>query len=392
MKSRHAIFAALLLSLVLAACKDSSAGSGYTPWGTPIEDDAHDGKTGSATIGLEDIMSNGELIMLTVSGPETYYDYHDHGMGTEYLLCEKFASNLGVSLRVEVCKDTAEVVRRLKAQEGDIAAIALPDSVSNVDYTEAKVDSARHGWAVRKGNAELAQAIDQWFKPDMVAQVRREERFLLSSGSVRRHVYAPMLNRKGGVISRYDHLFQRYAPMARWDWRLMAAQCYQESCFDPNAGSWAGAGGLMQIMPRTADHLGLARADITDPEKNIEAAARLIRELNAHFADVPAAERPYFVLAAYNAGQYHIRDAMALTKKNGGNQYHWDTVAEYVLKLSTPQYYNDPVVKYGYMRGSETYGYVRRIRARWAEYRGVAKAGSSSFVTTPHRATRNKYK
>ena len=57
-------------------------------------------------------------------------------------------------------------------------------------------------------------------------------------------------------------IFKRYAPIARFDWRLLAAQCYQESTFDPNARSWAGASGLMQIMPKTAKHLGLEMEDI----------------------------------------------------------------------------------------------------------------------------------
>ncbi|MBQ4025842.1 MAG: transglycosylase SLT domain-containing protein, partial [Treponema sp.] len=34
------------------------------------------------------------------------------------------------------------------------------------------------------------------------------------------------------------------AKAIHWDWRLMAAQCYQESTFDPQAKSWAGACGL----------------------------------------------------------------------------------------------------------------------------------------------------
>ena len=103
-------------------------------------------------------------------------------------------------------------------------------------------------------------------------EVKKQEAYLLSSRSVRRRVFAPMLNRSGGIISHYDAYFQRYAQTIRWDWRLLAAQCYQESCFDPQAKSWAGACGLMQIMPSTADHLGLARADIYHPEKNIAAA------------------------------------------------------------------------------------------------------------------------
>ena len=211
-----------------------------------------------------------------------------------------------------------------------------------------------------------------------IYESKDEENYIFSSRSVRRHVYAPFLNRAGGVISHYDHLFKKYAPAARWDWRLMAAQCYQESCFDPKARSWAGACGLMQIMPSTADHLGLARAAIYDPEQNIRAAANYIRELSGYFKNVQSAsERQLFVLAAYNGGYFHIQDAMALARKNGRNPNSWRDVAYYVLALEKPQFYNDPVVKNGYMRGSETVGYVDRIRQRYAQYRGVPYSGAS---------------
>ena len=69
-------------------------------------------------------------------------------------------------------------------------------------------------------------------------------------------------------------------------------------------------------------------------------------------------ERMSFTLAGYNGGPFHIRDAMALAKKNGKDPYRWADVSEFVLKLQQPEYYRDPVVKYGYMRGSETVDYV----------------------------------
>lgn len=211
----------------------------------------------SKGLSLEDIQANGELIMLTVNGPTTYYDYHSHGMGLQYLLCEKFAQQIGVSLRVEECKDTAEMVRKLEKGEGDVIAVPLPrkQTRGNLLFCGVTPDSTRTQWAVLNGNKSLADTLNGWFKPKLIAQVKQEESWLLSSASVRRHVYSPFLNRSKGVISRYDYLFQRYSGTARMDWRLMAAQCYQESCFDPNAKSWAGACGLMQIMPGTAAHL-----------------------------------------------------------------------------------------------------------------------------------------
>lgn len=373
-----------LLALLSISCSEQKRPE-LTPWGTPLGADTI--PSSDSSFGLDDIVNNGEMIMLTLSGPDTYYDYRGHGMGLQYLLCEKFAEKLGVSLRVEVCKDTAEVVRKIKSGDADIVAMQLPDSVHGIGFTNVKVDSLKHGWAVNASNEELAKSLNQWFSPKMVGQMRREESFLLSVRSVRRHVYSPMLNRSKGIISRYDNYFQQYAPLARLDWRLMAAQCYQESTFDPNAKSWAGACGLMQIMPGTADHLGLPRASLFNPEENIAASARYMQELGRHFADVPMPERIWYQLASYNGGQHHIRDAMALANKHGRDAKRWSDVSEFVLKLSQPQYYTDPVVRNGYMRGSETVEYVSRIRDRWAQYRGMAGGGGmKGFVTTPQRA------
>lgn len=377
----------LCVSFSICSCSEHKRQE-MTPWGTPLGGDSI---PQDDSFGLNDIVNNGEMIMLTLSGPDTYYDYHGRGMGLQYLLCEKFAEKLGVSLRVDVCKDTAEVVRKIKNGDADIVAMQLPDSVKGVDFTNVKIDSLKHGWAVNSGNKELANALDAWFDGRMVGQMRREESFLLSVRSVRRHVYSPMLNRSKGIISRYDQYFQQYAPLARLDWRLMAAQCYQESTFDPNAKSWAGACGLMQIMPGTADHLGLPRASLFNPEENIAASARYMQELGRHFADVPAGERIWYQLASYNGGLHHIRDAMALARKYGRDANRWGEVSEFVLKLGQPQYYNDPVVRNGYMRGVETVEYVSRIRERWAQYRGMAGGGTKGFVTTPERAKRNRW-
>lgn len=380
----HIICILFLFGLIsLTSCSEQKRVE-MTPWGTPLGEDSI---PQDDNFGLNDIVNNGEMIIATVSGPETYYDYHGHGMGLQYLLCQKFADKLGVSLRVDVCKDTAEVVKKIKDGDADIVTFQLPDSVRGVDFTNVKVDSLKRGWAVNSDNKDLARSLDQWFKKEMVAQMRREESFLLSARSVRRHVFSPMLNRSKGIISRYDKYFMQYAPLARLDWRLMAAQCYQESTFDPNARSWAGACGLMQIMPSTADHIGVPRSSLFDPEANIAASARYMQELGSHFADVPASERIWYQLASYNGGFHHIRDAMALARKYGRNPHSWGDVSQYVLRLSQPAYYNDPIVRSGYMRGSETVDYVARIRDRWAQYRGVAGGGSfNGFMTTPERA------
>lgn len=126
----------------------------------------------------------------------------------------------------------------------------------------------------------------------------------------------------------------------------------------------------MQIMPATADHLGLPRDQMNNPERSIEAATRLLKELEGKFSDVPdRTERQNLVLASYNGGMNHIRDAMRLCKRDGRNQYRWADVQQYVLRLRDPKYYQDTLVHYGYMRGQETAEYVDKIRDRYMQYR-----------------------
>lgn len=374
--SRNGIYIQFFaLLLLFVGCQQKKQEKVMTPWGeitdTIPTDDSFD---------LDDIQRNGELIALTLTGPETYYDYRGKHLGAQYLLAQRFADKLGVMLRMEVCRDIAEMQQRLRDGEADLICYPL--------------NKKGPGWEVGADKEDLEVELKNWYKPSFLAEVKKEEEFLLSSRSVKRKVFAPMLNRAGGIISHYDGFFQRYASTIRWDWRLLAAQCYQESTFDPQARSWAGACGLMQIMPGTADHLGLARSDLYNPEKNIEAAVRYLAELERTFNDIPErAERTKFVLAAYNGGHFHIRDAMALAQKNGRNPRRWGDVEPFVLGLARPEYYNDPVVKHGYMRGSETVEYVRKIHERWNGYRGVPTVRSSFTPNNvPQKAKRERKK
>ena len=293
---------------------------------------------------------------------------------------------------MEVCRDTAELLSRLQAGEADLIAVPLAGTTAVGEGMQGVADSL--GWLLADQKPELATAIAAWYVPELVAETRQQEQQLLRQSHVRRRVFAPMLNRQGGIISRYDGLFVTHARKVGWDWRLLAAQCYQESCFDPQARSWAGACGLMQIMPSTADHLGLSRSQIYDPEQNIAAAVRYIAELEQSFSDIrDRMERIKFVLAAYNGGGFHIRDAMALARSHGKNEYRWYDVEPFVLGLSQPQYYNSPVVKNGYMRGSETVDYVRRIHERWNGYRGVKTTHQTTGPNgTPQKARHERKK
>lgn len=304
---------------------------------------------------LAQIEQAGEVIALTLSGPDTYYDYQGSHLGVQYLLAERFAGYLGVRLRMEVCRDTSELFSRMDAGDADFIALTMTH------------DSLSPGWMIGEGKDELRQAVAAWYRPQMLEEVRSEEQQMLTKPRVKRRVHAPMLRR--GVISYYDELFKRYSRGIGWDWRLLAAQCYQESTFDPEAVSWAGARGLMQIMPRTADHLNLPREQMTDPEQNIAAATRYLHELERDFNYIhDRTERQNMVLAAYNGGIFHVQDAMRLAERDQRNPQRWEDVRTYILRLKDPHYYQDSLVKHGYMRGNETADYVDKIRARYQQY------------------------
>ncbi|GHT01962.1 hypothetical protein FACS189421_14540 [Bacteroidia bacterium] len=171
-------------------------------------------------------------------------------------------------------------------------------------------------------------------------------------------------------ISQYDPFFKEYAKPIHWDWRLLASIAFQESKFHTDRVSWAGATGLMGLMPRTAEAFGLPADSLDRPESSIRAATGLIKRLNRSFSSVEDTnERIKFILAGYNAGASHINDAQALAEKYGKNPYIWEGNVEEYLKLkSLPEYYNDPVCKQGYFRSTETISYVQNVMERWRYY------------------------
>jgi membrane-bound lytic murein transglycosylase F len=228
----------------------------------------------------------------------------------------------------------------------------------------------RASWAVRRDCPELAKAANAWHKqnrtsPEYTASMKRY--FEVSKAIP----YAAILSLKDGKISHYDDLFRKYVKEIDWDWRLVAALAYTESNFDTTVVSWAGAQGLMQLMPTTAKAMGVPPGMEHNPEESIKAAVKYIGITDKNLRMIPDKnERIYFILGAYNAGLGHIYDAMALTEKYGKDKYVWfDNVEKYILLKSNEEYFNDPVCKYGYFRGRETYAFVRVIHQRFNTYK-----------------------
>ena len=224
-------------------------------------------------------------------------------------------------------------------------------------------------WAVRKECVHLAKYIDEWYKNNETSKTYKAsvKRYFEISKTV---LHTPILSLREGKISIYDSLFKQYADSIGWDWRLLASLAYTESNFDPKAVSWAGAKGLMQLMPATAHAMGIEPGKEFDPEANIKAATKYIAIIANSFRSISdKEEKNKFVLAAYNAGVGHIYDAMALAEKYGKNKNIWDdNVEKYILLKSNEEYFTDPVCKNGYFRGIETYNFVRDVMDRCHQY------------------------
>lgn len=141
---------------------------------------------------------------------------------------------------------------------------------------------------------------------------------------------------------------------------------YQESRFNPNAKSAAGARGLMQIMPRTGKEMGFN--DLTNPEQSIGAGVQYLDWTRARFSKhLALQEQIYFSLAAYNVGFGHVRDAQRLAKKMNLRSDVWfNNVEKAMLLLQQPKYYKS--ARFGYCRGSEPVNYVREIQQRYLSY------------------------
>ena len=389
MIGRWCILICLLLSVI--ACKKTSSSNHAEQ--SPYIPNASDT---NPHFDLPDIQQNGELIVLTLYGPESYFDFRGEDFGVQFMIARQYAKSIGVSIRVDVSRNQDDLIRKLQRGEGDFVAFQVDraDSLSNeLEYVGEHelftfMDSlslqrkdtslrpkANAAWVVRKDSPQLSASLSQW----MTAHQKdffdyTTIKIKSSSGRTyvpRRKVASPILNASRGQISQYDDLFKKYALQCNWDWRLMAAQAYQESMFDPQAVSYMGAMGLMQLMPGTARDVGVSQSEVFIPERNVQGASKLIRQLNTHYSFISNAdERINFILAAYNAGPGHVDDARSLAKKYGKDPNVWlGNVDAFVLKMSDSQYYNQPEVKCGYFRGGETYDYVNSIRARWNEYK-----------------------
>lgn len=186
---------------------------------------------------------------------------------------------------------------------------------------------------------------------------RLDEKYLGHTGSFDYVDTRTFLRAIDSTLPSLQPLFKKYA--SQIDWRLLAAIAYQESHWDPQATSPTGVRGMMMLTRNTADSLEVS--DRLDAAESIRGGSQYLQKLMDKMPEtIPAEERIWFALTAYNIGYAHMMDARKLTMKQGGNPDSWTDVKTRLPLLEQKRYYSQTT--YGYARGGEAYNYVENIR------------------------------
>ncbi len=252
------------------------------------------------------------------------------------------------------------------------AELAYRDDVQPAVFLPSLVDSDEEphpreiAFGTRKNNPKLRAFLDGFISKSYrgLAYNVIFKRYFQNSAGIRRA--KERRASETGRLTPYDRLIKRYSKQYNLDWRLMAAQAFRESRFDPRSRSWAGAEGLFQLMPRTAQELGFE--DIRAADTNIHAGIRYMSLLLSRTdRRIDLKHRIRFALAAYNAGEGHVEDARRLATRMRFDADRWFGQTEKaMLLLEQPRYHR--TARYGYVRGSEVVAYVSRVQLTYDHY------------------------
>lgn len=283
---------------------------------------------------------------------------------------------------IELESGYEELIRDVST--GEIALTASPRNLANLKqavYANLVVrpdlgPPIETVWAVRENAIDLHRALNEWLEQEKGASRYDQlyQKYFVDRRALVERARSGFLTTETSRLSEWDPLLERHAREIGWDWRLLASQTYQESKFSPRARSWAGAMGLLQLMPATAREFGVRSP--YDPEQNVAGAVRYLAWLENYWTEeIPDEdERLKFILGSYNAGQGHVGDAMRLARKYGDDPTSWDDVAYWLVQKSKRRIYQDPVVYYGYCRGTEPVVYVAYILERFRHYQQLVPA------------------
>lgn len=286
---------------------------------------------------------------------------------------------LGGEIVIDTLEGTLSTDKIIKmVADGDIKYTIADENIAFInssyypilDISTSLSLSQRIGWAVRKRDTQLLANVNQWLENAKKTTDYHViyNKYFKNKRLYKKRVKSDFYSINENKISPYDDIIKKNADIINWDWKLLASVAYQESQFKPNRDSWAGASGLMQIMPATARELGVT--DPYNPNQSLKAGAKYLDQMmQSHKNIKDSVQQIKFALGSYNSGLYHVKDAQKLAEKQGLDPLVWDNNVELaLLDLSFPEHYNKPFIKYGYVRGEEPFNYVREIFKRYEHY------------------------
>jgi membrane-bound lytic murein transglycosylase F len=239
-----------------------------------------------------------------------------------------------------------------------------------------------HSWALRATNSRLLAAMNDYIKHEYrsefynVIYSKYFTRPVITTGdsSLFAHVER---------ISPFDEIARTYAERYGFDWRLIVALMFQESRFNPQAASDAGAEGLMQLLPDTAEQQGVT--DLKNPEDSIHAGVSYLDSLRSKFEDdLLLDERTWFSLASYNAGYSRVKRARRIAEKMGLDSNRWFDNVEKAMLASARRNINENK-QVPFCRCGQTVAYVREIRTRYNNYVRLTEASKVASITNSSR-------
>jgi membrane-bound lytic murein transglycosylase F len=270
-------------------------------------------------------------------------------------------------------QDTQSLLGALRRGEIDLTVADSHQLAIELAYHDGLEAGARlnHNgqiaWATIPEHETLTQALNDFIRREYrgLAYNLLRQKYFGNPRRVKRHERHRLVDHQ---LSPYDELIKDAARRYDFDWRLVVAQAYQESKFDPKQTSFAGARGLLQVLPRTARQVGIEPASLWEPQPGIEAGTRYLKWASERFeSSLPHSERVWFTLAAYNAGAGHVHDARKLAARRNLNPDIWfGNVEQAMLLLSRREFAAE--ARHGFVRGSEPVKYVYDIRNRYRAY------------------------
>ena len=239
-------------------------------------------------------------------------------------------------------------------------AKVLPDIVVRDDIRVN--EKGQLGWAIRKNNPQLLAAANAF-------SVKVRKGTLIGNTLLKRYfgntkwIKNPLADSEREKLIKVIDLFKKYGEQYGFDWLAVAAQAYQESGLDHSVKSGAGAVGIMQLLPSTAEDPNVGVPNIHELENNIHAGAKYMAFLrNRYFNDpaIEAADQLALTWAAYNAGPAKVKRMRKKTEELGLDPNKWfgnvELAALDIVGQETVRYVSN-IYKY-YI----TYKLIRQVR------------------------------